>query len=372
MSSHYPKLAWLTAYTERREGGIPGTYTASYRLSVLIAQGLIDVATANQFLESADLHDFFWEITWAESFETPDDMLIDRIADVEGYAIFVHGWTGNHRIFEDLPAMTVLTNRRIVAITVDHNGFGESRFRNDSPSEDLCNPPAAAHTLQNWIDLMGIRRQAGQTGVKVVNLIGHSMGGAMLFYFNPMQWKYGELTRCAIAPALLLEDELHRVFYTALGLGIGMLQKLPMLEIVERFIKPGVMKTLLTGASEYVHQTHELEYVQTPKGVTGATFMAMGRLRNEEIARDWDLFRVMLGHRDPLVGLVDMMDLLGKLEIPASNIRVVPGTHYMFSIGHSNPLNAFQHAQNRELIISDILDLHARALKMQAQGRLMG
>ena len=100
--------------------------------------------------------------------------------------------------------------------------------------------------------------------------------------------------------------------------------------------------------------------------------MAMGRLNDYEIARNWDLFRVMLGHRDRLVGLTDMMDLLGKMEFPAANLRVVAGSHYMFSVGSEDPTNAFQHAQNRELVVQDILDLHERAVQMQKAGQKVG
>jgi hypothetical protein len=92
----------------------------------------------------------------------------------------------------------------------------------------------------------------------------------------------------------------------------------------------------------------------------------MGLLHNWEIAHKWDLFRVMLGHKDSLVGLVPMMDLLSSLEVPAGQVRVVAGSHYMFSVGRET---AFQHAQNRELVVQDILDLHDRALHVQKTGR---
>jgi hypothetical protein len=82
--------------------------------------------------------------------------------------------------------------------------------------------------------------------------------------------------------------------------------------------------------------------------------------------------RVMLGHRDPLVGLVPMMDLLGKLEFPARNIHVVPGTHYMFSVGSESPSNAYLHAQAREMVVDDILRLHDTAHAMQKKGWIIG
>ena len=61
-----------------------------------------------------------------------------------------------------------------------------------------------------------------------------------------------------------------------------------------------------------------------------------------------------------------------KLEFPAANLHVVPGTHYMFSIGSETPLNAYQHAQNREMVVSDIIDLHNRAIHQQKKGQQFG
>jgi hypothetical protein len=66
------------------------------------------------------------------------------------------------------------------------------------------------------------------------------------------------------------------------------------------------------------------------------------------------------------------MDLLSMLEFPASNLRVVPGTHYMFSVGAESLENAFQHAQARELVIQDVLALHESAYKLQKEGRFIG
>jgi hypothetical protein len=203
--------------------------------------------------------------------------------------------------------------------------------------------------------LLNLRRQEQP---KVINFVGHSMGGAALFYLDPLRWQMGEETRYSVAPALLLEDEQNRVFYTTLGIGIGIVNLLPVFEIVERALKPNVIEALCHGASHYVKQAHTDQYAATPRGVTASTFVAMGLLNNREIARTFDLFRVILGHRDRLVDVVSMMDLLSELEFPAAHIRVVAGTHYLFSVGIDS---AFQHAQNRELIVQDILELHERA-----------
>lgn len=365
-------LEWIRGYLRRDIGTVDGTYTAYYSVKDLMANGYILEDDGQAFLDAGGLKDFCWTLTWAEDYETPDEYLVQTIQQTQGFAIFVHGWTGNRTIWEDLPGMTVRANRRLVSLSVDHNGFGESEFTDVTPELESCNPPAAMRTIQRWIELMRLRRQPGEIGHRVINLIGHSMGGATLFYINPLEWRYGEVTCYALAPALLLEDEIFRRFYTTLGIGIGILQRVGALKFVERFIKPTMINNLCQGASDYVKDEHGIQYNDTPRGVTGATFLAMGQIDNFEIARKWSLFRVMLGHRDRLVGLTGMMDLLSKLEFPAANTRVVAGSHYMFSIGNEDAQNAFQHAQNRELVVEDILLLHENAVQMQRSGQRIG
>lgn len=372
MDNQSEHLNWVRGYTKRSAGLMPNTYVAEYTLTDLMSKKYINKYDAQDFLDESGLIDFHWEVTWYETFDIPDEMMANRINTVEGYVVWVHGWTGNLHIWEDLPARVLQKGRGLVSIAIDHNGFGDSEFESKTPELDICNPPAAMRTLKKFIDLIKIRRQPGQQGNKVINLVGHSMGGATLFYLHPMEWNFGEVTRFAVAPAILLEDESHRAFYQTLGLGIGILQHIPVLEVVERFVKPSVLRTLTSGASEAVKKIHDYQYNDTARGVTGATFMAMGRLKDTEIAHDFDLMQVMLGHKDVLVGLIPMIDLLGKLEFPAANIHVVPGTHYMFSIGRESMTNAYHHAQARDMLVDDVHELHQKALDKQKVGPRYG
>lgn len=374
------QFAWVRGHYRRSEGLLPNTQSALYRVSNLVDRGLVGAKAGHNFLNDRGLVDFAFQMTWAEDFDTPDDLLERHLEEAEGFVVFVHGWTGNHKIWEKLPSLVVTENRRLVAIAVDHNGFGRSRFADSLPAIANCNPPAAMKTLQQLVKLLKLRRQPGDPKPKVVNFVGHSMGGATLFYLNPILWNYGEVTRYALAPALLLEDEVHQRFYTTLGTGISILQRLPMLEFVERAIQPRMIEVLCNGASKFVKQEHDRQYRDTPRGITGATFRGMGltnELREHEIAHDWDTFRVILGHKDNLVGLTSMMDLLGHLEFPVPNMRVVPGSHYMFSVAESEDgteMNegVYQHAQSRECVVMDIMQLHAKAYDMQKTGRVYG
>ncbi|NDJ61072.1 MAG: alpha/beta hydrolase [Chloroflexi bacterium] len=362
-------LGWARGYLRRTEGEVPGTQIAEYRLSDLVNKGYISPATGRGLLIEAGLVDMAWEVTWADDKVTDDEQLEVMCEAVEGYVVFLHGWTGNHLIFESIPGLVVTQNPRLIAISFDHNGFGESRFVDTTPALELCNPPAAMKTIELLVDVLKLRRQPGQRNLKVINFVGHSMGGATLFYLNPLNWRYGEETRLALAPALLLDDEVNRIFFTALGIGISIVNRIRAFEIIERAIKPQMIDTVCSGGSYHLRRIHTAQYQATPRGITAATFLAMGVLNNREIARRWDLFRVMLGHRDSLVGLTPMMDLLSQLEFPAAHVRVVAGSHYMFSVG---PEAVFQHAQNRELVVQDILTLHQQAYELQRTGPRIG
>lgn len=360
-------VQWARGYLSRA-GAASTIQSAVYSLKKLVNDGYISRRDENGLLVDSALSDIVFEVTWASDNDTPDEELEERLSNVDGYVIFVHGWTGNHTIFEELPGMLVSANRRLVAISIDHNGFGQSTFVSD-PQVETCNPPAAMRTLERWVNALKIRRQPGDRSFKTINFVGHSMGGATLFYANPIQWNYGELTRYALAPALLLEDEVKQAFYRGLGLAIDLVNRIPAFEIIERFVKPQIISTLCGGSSEYIKYTHDLQYGETPRSTTATTLTAMGVLRDWEIPRNFDLFRVMLSHRDALVGLTPMVDLVCKLEFPVSHLRVVPGSHYMFSVGRDS---AYQHAQNRELVVEDILLLHERALDMQKTGKRFG
>ena len=361
-------LNWAEGYSGRSAGPLDHTYTATYNLRRLVNAGLIAPHDGNGLLLDSILSDMAWEVTWREDYNTPDEGLAERFADADGYVIFVHGWTGTHSIWELLPALVAQANRRLICIAVDHNGFGESQFVRD-PRLDECNPPAAMRVIQRWVDVLKLRRQPGDSRQKVINFVGHSMGGATLFYSNPLNWRYGEETRYALAPALLLEDEIKQTFYNSMGVGLGLVNRIPAFELIYRAVKPYIISILCTGATDHVKEMHRIQSDIIPRGTTGATIMAMGSLRDWEIPRNFDLFRVMLGHRDQLVGLTPMLDLLCKLEFPVSNIRVIPGTHYMFSDGADY---AFQHAQGRELVADDIISLHERAFQMQKVGPRVG
>src|SRR5574341_206364 len=80
---------------------------------------------------------------------------------------------------------------------------------------------------------------AGRDIHRPIIFVGHSMGGASLFFASQTMWKPNELGRIALAPALLMNDRQRRLFYRTVGTGIRMTGINSLLdEFVERFIAP--------------------------------------------------------------------------------------------------------------------------------------
>jgi hypothetical protein len=342
-------------------GALAETYVAHYTLKDLAERGVLDRGAVNGLLIDAGLEDFGWDVLWAADSSVLDADLPQLLSDVDGYVLFIHGWTGSRAIWEDLPASVVAADRRLVALIIDHNGFGASPFV-DTPGFDRCSPVAAMEVVERWIELLGLRRAPGDPRPKTVNFVGHSMGGAALFFLDESRWRLGEQTRTALAPALLLHDDTHRAFYDTLGLGIGLVGRIGVFEVIEQRIKPRILEVLTDGATDGVRAEHLRVYNTTAHGVIARTLAAMGVIRTHPAPHRWDLMRVTLGNRDRLVGLLAMLELLDELYFDVDQVRVVFGSHYFFSVGESM---ARTHAQARDLVLQDILTLHQSALRIQ-------
>lgn len=356
-------LKWASAYEQRDDSpaAYPQTHRVCYRLRHLADRALVKRRAAAGFLMAAGLSEFTWHVVWHAVDDSPAESLPQRLADAEGFVIFLHGWDGSHAIWEDLPEAVVSRQPGLIAFVLDHNGFGATPFIDPTPDVQTCNPPAAMRTLAAWIELLRLRSAPGDLPRRVLHLVGHSMGGATLFYLDGARWAPHEQTRLALAPALLLEDELHRAFYQALGLGIGLLNRLPEFRLLDRLddlLTPAFVEILAGGASPVVKETHETIYKTTPKGVIARTFAAMGVLDQMPYGSTWEHFHATLGTDDVLVGLDPMEKLLDKLAVPDQQVRVLKGDHYFFSVGeHTRSI----HGPNRQIIIEDVLALHQAA-----------
>jgi len=172
---------------------------------------------------------------------------------------------------------------------------------------------------------------------------------------NDKDWAENRYARCAVAPALLCNDTLRQGFYVGLGAGIGMGLQYPLLDKIKEKLAPRLIQELIGGASEAVKAEHLRIFERTDKGTLAQTFYALGQAEKPHRRRRWKNFRVILGHKDRLVGVAPMLNLLEDLGFRNENIRVVLGAHYFFSAGLETRRS---HSENRAILLEEILQSH--------------
>ena len=150
-------------------------------------------------------------------------------------------------------------------------------------------------------------------------------------------------------------DALRKSFYKALGVSIWAGSTTNTLEWLKIKLAPSIVEALIGAASRAVKDEHARIFNATPKGVLAQTLFAMGAVPREVKSRRWEHFRVVPGHKDRLVGVKPMLDLLEELGFTSEQVRVVLGDHYLFSVSNQSRQ---LHLRNREIVVQEILALH--------------
>jgi pimeloyl-ACP methyl ester carboxylesterase len=348
------KWDWVEGFKTSRQEGQDGVVSLSFDLSTLVGRGYLGKKAFAQFKEATGLADFAWRVVYNRRFWGGPIAGKKILSRAQGFVVFIHGWDGSGEIWESLPAMVCQKNPRLAAFVPDVNGFGGSPFiEAEMPEVAQCNPEGCMRAVEKWIETMQLR---GRKGTKrVFTFVGHSMGGAALFYMNDKDWVEHRHARCAVAPALLCNDTLRQGFYIGLGLGIGAGLQYSLLDKLKEKLAPWLIEELIGGASEAVKAEHLSVFEKTSKGTVAQTFYALGQAEKPHRRRQWKNFRVILGHKDRLVGMVPMLNVLEDLRFRSENIRVVLGDHYFFS---ANVRTRWRHGGNRDILLEEILQLH--------------
>jgi len=350
------KWAWADGWrTSRQEGD--GVLGLSFNLSTLVDKRLVSPKAFEQFQGQTGLGDFAWRVVYACESRRKPRSLREHLRRHRGAVIFIHGWDGSGAIWEDLPALVCKANNRLVSLVPDVNGFGSTPFLDEMPRVAHCSPQGLIRAVELWLDLLHLGPGRRYTSRRPMLFVGHSMGGAALFYKTEEGWENQPYGLYAIAPALLHNDGLRKGFYVTLGVGIGAGLQLDFLHRFKDKLAPRVVEALIEGASRTVKREHRRVFANTPKGILAQTFYALGMTEEKVQRTTWDNFRVILGHRDRLVGVAPMLELLESLGLGSDNIRVVLGDHYFFSYGKGSPR---EHARNREILLEEILALYER------------
>ncbi len=325
-----------------------------YLLSQLVREKqLTDPYALQKFYQQTGLADLYWQTSY---YEPPGTTLTlsEAVKQAEGYVIFMHGWDGSHRIWEDLPMLLALKHRQVVCFALDVNGFGRSPFLSDLPKPEHCSPAGLMTAVERWMNAINLWPTSPEREKRPFYLfVGHSMGGAALFYKTEVGWHNEAYGLYALAPALLCNDTQRQTFYKTLGMGI----RLPSFTAVKNMLAPRIIDILAAGSSAAVKEEHLNVFSQTPFGTLAQTFYVMGATYSKPQRTDIGRFLITLGHKDRLVGLTFMLELLDELNFRSEQIHLALGDHYFFSYDRTSPVS---HKHNRQMVLDDLLALCQR------------
>jgi pimeloyl-ACP methyl ester carboxylesterase len=348
------KRSWIEVGGPVRSEPEQGVYSATYSLAELSKRKIIKPDKFIAFQQKTHLNDLYWRSYWTRGDIVSAGGRREFSSKTSAVVVFMHGWDGSHSIWENLPARLCQQERNLLILSADVNGFGQSTFQDPDRLELVnCAPKAAMRAVEQWLQLLGIL--GGRRHVPIV-FVGHSMSGAALFYLNAQKWSQHTIGRCAVAPALLMNDLLRKGFYQSLGVGIRAGSNL-MLEKLTEALSPALIQQLIFGASKAVQAEHERIFKSTHKHTLAHTFFAMGQAPQPPSSSSWKNFKVLLGHSDRLVGVGPMLNLLAGFGFPSRNIRVILGDHYFFSVGYHSKK---QHQEGREITFEEIQTLVAQ------------
>ncbi|RME99594.1 MAG: alpha/beta hydrolase [Chloroflexi bacterium] len=324
--------------------------TERFLLSDYLQQHNPDTPDAlQQFQQQTGLANLYWQATY---YQWPgfDGGLPELVTRADGYVFFMHGWTGSHRIWENLPVQLAGKHKNIICFNLDVNGFGQSPFISQTPTPQQCSPASLMNAVETWLQLVGLRPAPPNRKRKPFYLfVGHSMSGAALFFKDAAGWAEETCGSVALAPALFYNDAQRKTFFKTMGISIG----LPSFNAVKDRLAPRIIDLLGPGASVQVKNEHLRIYNQTPFGTLAQTLYVLGTPSTFPQGTDLQNFKIFLGHKDRIVGLDNMLNLLETLNFNPAQLRVMLGDHYFFSYGKGSPES---HNQNRKLFFAELLD----------------
>jgi pimeloyl-ACP methyl ester carboxylesterase len=354
-SAGQSRWLWASGQRTTRQERVPGVVSDSFSLSGLVKSQLLKPVLLEEFQASTGLSDYAWRAVYYTGDDDAPITLEERLDRAKGFVIFMHGWDGCNEIWENMPAMVCRRNPRLVCFTLDVNGFGNSPFIEPVPTLEQCSPAASMRAVERWAAIVQLKTDRARVRRVPFLFVGHSMSGASLFYKSDADgWENERYGLLALAPALLKGDILRKGFYKTLGLGIMAGTGQAPFDWLKIKLSPRLIEPLIGGASAANKKVQLDIFARTPNGTLAQTFYAMGLAEENPQRANWDNFRIILGHSDRLVGLGPMLNLLEELGLRSTNIRVVLGDHYFFSVGRES---AQVHGQNRTIVLKEIFKL---------------
>jgi len=338
---------------------IPSTIiTRPFLLSTLAQQNLLSRANGlTTFQQQTGLADFFWQTTYYNAEPTLPKSLADLCKTAEGFVIFLHGWDGNHRIWEDMPLRLVERNPQLVCFNADVNGFGQTPFINRNPKLEQASLPSAMVAVEQWLKLIGVWSNHTRATQPYFIFVGHSMGAGMIFYLDELAWQQTTYGCYIMAPGMFYGNLPRKILYKIVATAT---RDLPYITPLKNLAARLVIFIAMNKASRIAKFEHANTFYQTTFKTLGDTLDGIGA-SPKPMRKDWSNYRIALGHHDLLVRLSPTIRMLQRLGLNADQIRILIGDHYFFSYDNQSPIS---HKYNRQIIIDELIEF-AQKLKKQ-------
>ena len=165
---------------------------ARYRLSHLVEQGVLTESKLAEFREATGHDDFAWSM-YARPERLGPLLEPSSLARIRECIVLSHGLFVTRDVWTDVAVGIARDNGLSLVLTPDVLGFGGSTFSDSAPVK-ACSPAGLAHTLRDWLALLGL------AGIPTV-MLGHSFSAGALLCVRDRDLG-GEVRRIAVTPAL--------------------------------------------------------------------------------------------------------------------------------------------------------------------------
>ncbi|MDM8526781.1 hypothetical protein QUF58_01105 [Anaerolineales bacterium HSG24] len=322
--------------------------TESFRLSELATRQLLIAPNAfAEFQQQTNLADFFWQTTYTQTILS--DAPFNHLArSVDGFVIFLHGWDGSHRIWEDLPARLTECLPNVVCLNADANGFNGTFFLNNTPT-----PPEKASLLnamiavEKWLEIIGLWPLPQRSRRPFYLFVGHSMGAGMMFYKNQPAWQEDRYGCYIMAPGMFYNNIRRNLLYRL----VATLTRIPHITPLKNLAARIVVHIAMKDASRLAQYEHINTFYNSSFPTLIATLDGIGKSPKPP-RTDWSQYQVTLGHADILVRVGATVNMLRELGFTSDQIKLLVGDHYFFSYDETSPIN---HKYNREVVLNDLV-----------------
>ena len=302
--------------SERTAMLAPDLQRADFRLSTLAAARLFDEAALARFVATTGYADLGFSVYGNSG-------RIGALTDPSAFAratevvVLVHGMFCDRDSWALVAPSVCRDNAQALVITVDHSGFGDSRFAAAVPTDEHASPRGLVAMLMGWLELAGMR------DLPTV-LVGHSMAGASLLTVRDDELSE-RVSRLAITPVFPAVDARYR---TLLKIAAGLLPSVGAVRVLKRLMA----RFFASAARDYTEREQRMMATQFERASLQVVAQVSRQYARSAPAKGDELQRciVLIGDQDPVAPARILEPALDALGFPRTHVRrmATTGGHF--------------------------------------------